>query len=120
MGEAYAGDAHLTHHRLVRGSVLWRRRPTLPFTILVIADAVYGHVFSVQEQSTLRIEPNLPNAKRERDTIHQLGGLVREFHHQAVQIRVLHTLPEMRMWHGDVCGALYHARWSRCDGLLLL
>ena len=76
VGEAYAGHPHLTHHRLVRGNVLWFRRPTFAFTILVIADAVDGDVFSVEEQSLIRIEANLPDAEGERDSIDELGGLV--------------------------------------------
>jgi hypothetical protein len=42
VGQANAGHPHLTHGRFVRGNVLRFRRPTLAFTILVIADAVYG------------------------------------------------------------------------------
>jgi len=120
VNEANAGHPHLAHHRHVRGNVLRFRRPTFAFTILVIADAVDGDVFSVEEESLIRIEANLPNAEGDRDTIEQLGGLAGEFHHQAVEIRVLHTLPEMRMQHRDVGGALYHARWFHGDELLLL
>ena len=76
MSEAYAGDSHLTHRCLVCGNVLRFRGPALAFAILVIADAMHGHVFSVQEQPVVRIEPDLPDAKGERDAIHKLGGLV--------------------------------------------
>jgi hypothetical protein len=76
MGEAYAGDAHLTHRRLICGDVLQLRAPPFPFTVLMVADAVHGYMFSVEKEATVRIEPNLPNAKGQRYTIHDLGGFV--------------------------------------------
>jgi hypothetical protein len=58
VGEAYAGDAHLTHRRFIRGDVLRLRGPAFAFTVLMLADAVHGYVFSVEKEAPVRIEPN--------------------------------------------------------------
>jgi hypothetical protein len=57
VGEAYAGDAHLTHRRFIRGDVLRLRGPAFAFTVLMVADAVHGYVFSVEKEAPVRIEP---------------------------------------------------------------
>jgi hypothetical protein len=58
VAEAYAGDAHLTHRRFIRGDVLRLRGPAFAFTVLIVADAMDGYVFSVEKETTVRIEPN--------------------------------------------------------------